>query len=93
MGGNLVFRVHALRRMVERGITPEDVRQVVERGETIATYPEDKPYPSRLVLGWAGGRPLHVVVADNEAQGERIIVTVYQPDPTKWQDGFRRRKP
>lgn len=93
MGDNLVFRVHALRRMVERSIAPEDVRQAVEHGETIEAYPEDKPYPSRLVLGWSGGRALHVVVADNKAEGKRIIITVYEPDPAKWQPGFRRRKP
>ena len=50
------------------------------------------PYPSRLVLGWRGARPLHIVVADNIEDGERIIVTVYEPDPDQWEADFRRRK-
>ena len=64
---SLVFRVHAIQRMFERAITKENVRQALATGKTIEAYPEDQPYPSRLVLGWAGTRPIHVVVADNQA--------------------------
>jgi hypothetical protein len=37
-------------------------------------------------------RPIHVVVADNPVQQETIVVTVYEPDPTKWEIGFERRR-
>lgn len=63
-----------------------------QRGETIETYPTDKPFPSRLILGWSGLRPLHVVAADNASAQETIIVTVYQPDIEEWESGFKRRK-
>ena len=80
--------------MFERRIGADDVRRVVETGETIATYPDDTPYPSRLVLGRLGTRPLHVVVADNAADQELVIITVYGPDPALWDETFRgRRKP
>ena len=62
----LFFRRHALQRMAERKITVEDVKNILKTGETIASYPEDRPYPSRLVRGWIRTRPLHVVVADND---------------------------
>ena len=88
----LIFRIHAIQRMFERQISPEDVRSVVESGETIQEYPDDTPYPSRLVLGWKLQRPIHIVVADNEVDNEKIIVTVYEPDPTQWADDFKRRK-
>jgi hypothetical protein len=88
----LVFRVHAIQRMFERGIAKEDVRQALSTGKTIEAYPEDQPYPSRLVLGWVGTRPIHVVVADNLVQQETIVVTVYEPDPTRWETGFERRR-
>ncbi|RLA95838.1 MAG: hypothetical protein DRG32_06065 [Deltaproteobacteria bacterium] len=88
----IIFRVHALQRMFERRVTEEDIRHVLETGETIERYPDDKPYPSRLVLGWVGGRPLHVVVADNKEEGTWIVITIYEPDPTLWEEGFRRRK-
>ena len=89
----LVFRVHAIERMFERRITEEDVREVVGKGETIEHYPEDSPYPSRLILGWQGSRPIHVVVADQKEENELIVITVYEPDPALWQPDFRRRKP
>ena len=88
----LVFRVHAIQRMFQRRVSEEEVRQVVVAGETIETYPDDKPFPSRLMLGWIGSRPVHVVVADNAVAQEAIIITVYQPDAEEWETGFKRRK-
>ena len=55
-------------------------------------YSDDTPYPSRLVLGWHGARPLHVVIADNVTAQEKIVVTVYEPDPGEWEPDFKRRK-
>lgn len=87
----LVFRAHAVQRMFERRITVNMVREALADGDTLAEYPEDSPYPSRLVLGWADERPLHIVVADNTSEKETIVITVYEPDPTRWSEGFRRR--
>jgi hypothetical protein len=78
--------------MFERGITIADVRNVLDNGEVIEDYPNDFPYPSRLVLGWRGIRPIHIVAADNLSAGETIIVTVYEPDPQQWDSDFKRRK-
>ncbi|MFQ5961400.1 MAG: DUF4258 domain-containing protein [Candidatus Methylomirabilales bacterium] len=88
----LVFRIHALQRMFKRRISDEDVRQVLATGKTIETYPGDKPFPSRLVFGWCGSRPIHVVVADNTTEHETIVITAYEPDPIEWEPGFERRR-
>jgi hypothetical protein len=88
----LVFRLHALRRMFERRISPADVRHVLSTGEAIESYPDDSPYPSRLVLGFHGGRPIHVVAADNPVDEETIIITAYEPDPAQWDSTFQRRR-
>jgi hypothetical protein len=87
-----IFRIHAIQRMFERGISAESVRSVLESGETIECYRDDKAYPSRLMLGWRGKQPLHVVAADHDAEGESIIVTVYRPDSSLWAKDFKRRK-
>jgi hypothetical protein len=50
------------------------------------------PYPSRLVLGWHGPRPIHVVVADNEDDKEKVVITVYEPERSEWEADFKRRK-
>ena len=73
-------------------ISEPAVRHVIARGETIEDYPDDTPYPSRLVLGWDGPRPIHVVVADNADDDENIVITAYEPDPAEWESDFKRRK-
>ncbi len=78
--------------MFQRGIGVDDVRHVLETGGAIEEYPDDVPYPSRLVLGWLESRPIHVVAADNHPEGETIVITVYEPDSAHWGSGFRRRK-
>ena len=52
----LIFTGHAFTRMFARAISPDEVRAVVDRGETIAEYPDDTPYPSALLLATVGGR-------------------------------------
>jgi Domain of unknown function (DUF4258) len=37
--------------MYQRSITAEEVRTVIQTGETIEDYPNDFPYPSRLLFG------------------------------------------
>ena len=82
---------HALRRMFERGISRNDVATVLRRGQTIEAYPADEPLPSRLLLGFVGTRPLHVVVARDPATHECHVVTVYEPDPRLWQPDWKTR--
>ena len=88
----LVFRVHAIQRMALRDISEADVRAVLTTGEAIEEYPDDTPFPSRLVLGWVGSRPLHVVAADDPEEEDTIVITVYEPEPNQWEVGFRRRR-
>lgn len=88
----LVFRDHAIRRMSQRGISEVEIRVALAAGEIIEDYPEDWPYPSRLVLGWVGGRPLHLVLADNPSNMETYVITAYEPDPNLWEGDFHRRK-
>ena len=92
MQHRLLFRMHAIRRMFERGITVDEVEAVLGAGEVIEDYPNDTPYPSRLMLGWIGSRPLHVVAASNLAQNEEIVITVYEPDLLQWVPGFKIRR-
>jgi hypothetical protein len=87
----LVFRVHAVQRMFQRNVSVDDVRHALHSGEQLEAYPEDQPYPSCLVLGWCASRPLHIVVAQNVAEDETIVITVYEPDPLFWDARFKRR--
>ena len=91
-GDPLVFRVHAIQRMFQRGLSEGDVRLVLESGDVIQEYPDDQPYPSRLVLGWSGSRPIHVVVSENQDDHEVVVITVYEPSPSHWEPDYRTRK-
>jgi hypothetical protein len=71
----------------------KDIRSILATVETIEGYQDDTPYPSRLILGWIEKRPLHVVVADNVADNETIVITVYEPEQDKWIPDFKRRIP
>jgi len=78
--------------MFEREIAVDAIHEVLRTGEVIEERADDLPYPSRLVLGFVGGRPLHVVVADDRDAERSIVVTVYEPDPALWRAGFKRRR-
>ena len=78
--------------MSERGVSATDVLRVLTDGDVVEMYPEDLPYPSRLVLGWQDARPLHVVTADETGTTKTIVVTVYEPDPIRWMPDFRTRR-
>ncbi len=89
---SIIFRIHAIERMFERRISEEHVRRVLQHGETIEDYSDEMPHPGGLMLGKHGKRPLHVVVAENTNEGESIVVTVYEPDPSQWKSNSRERK-
>ncbi len=87
----ITYRLHAVQRMFERKISAEEVRYVLETGEAIEEYPDDTPYPSCLILGSYKGRLIHVVAANNLIDEEKIVITVYEPDPSEWDPDCRER--
>lgn len=92
MHKRIIVSDHAGKRMYERAIGYADVLHILSTGEIIEQYPDDLPYPSRLILGFWESRALHIIVADDDDNRATIIVTVYEPDAARWQSDFRRRK-
>jgi len=91
----VLYTRHAKEEMLgeERGaITEGEVFEAIQEGEIIESYPDDEPYPSILVLGKTGeGKIIHVVCAYSEQDGLAIVITAYEPDPSRWINGRRRR--
>jgi len=87
----IIFPPYVLKRMIERNIPVDAVRDVLENGEVIEEYPADEP-PRYLMLGWSGVRPIHVVGEDDPLTGETTAVTVYEPDTKVWKDNFTVRR-
>ena len=88
----VLFTGHALRRMFQRELGKDDVIEVLKAGECIAEYPEGRPYPGYLILGFAGSWPVHIVVARDVADETCYVVTAYVPDRSLWSDDFRTRR-
>jgi len=77
--------------MFQREVSPEMILDLLQSGEVIASYPEDKPYPSVLLLGFANRQPVHLVVSRDHETGACCLVTVYRPDPLLWGADFKTR--
>ena len=86
------WKRHVLERMIERGITRDQVLQVLAKGEAIEEYDDDKPFPSALILGVADDVPLHVVVALDTEMITAFIITVYEPKQNIFGLDYRERK-
>ncbi len=86
------FSRHAIQRMFERGITQNEVLDSIISGEVITEYVDDKPFPSYLILGQTGDKPLHIVLAIDEPSQICHVITVYIPDNTVWHNDFKTRR-
>ena len=77
----------------EREVDSISVRQLEEALgsdtlEMLEDYPDDPRGPSGLYLGFAGGDPIHAVIAISDPVV--VVVTVYRPDSRLWYDWRRR---
>ena len=85
---------HKLEERAHRNITAEMIIEAVghDDPEICEDYPDDRPWPACLILGWTrDGTPLHVVVAYFE--GQTKIVTAYaHPDADIWYDDLCTRR-
>ncbi len=86
------FSGHVFKRMAERGFSPDTIKSVIKNGTVIKEYPDDSPYPSRLILGFEGNRPVHVVSAYYLVDDTEYVITVYEPDSLLWSDNFTERR-
>jgi hypothetical protein len=86
------YRLHAIQRMFERRIPLKKVSLTLGAGETIEDYSSEMPQPGRLILGFQGKRPIHVVVSESSDTGGVTVITVYLPDPDRWDSKFRKRR-
>ena len=89
--GQFEFSAHATHQAIRRYIPVSEIREALLAGWVIEDYPDDKYGPSYLILGRAAtGRPLHIQCSDPSRPLVKII-TVYQPDPNRWNADFTQR--
>ncbi len=88
----VLFSNHAAKQMFKRMISTNEVKEVLEKGETIMNYNDDKPYPSKLLLAFINNRPIHVVSSYNKIEDITVIITTYEPLTNIWENDFKTRK-
>ena len=89
----ILYLPHAVLQMSrsERLIRPEEIRNVIDKGEIIENYPEDPRGHSCLILGFGdANRPLHVVCSPKADY--LAIITAYIPSPESWDSEYRKRE-
>jgi hypothetical protein len=89
--GRIQWHQHAFERLLERGITRAEAVGAIISGEVIEVYPEDRPYPSCLILHTAA-EPLHVVAAADPDARVCHVITAYRPDLEHFEPDFKTRK-
>ena len=89
---NIVWRKHALIRMMERDISRNDVFHAISNGKIIEIYPDIKPYPGYLIFGQVDEKMLHIVISWDEGANGAYVITVYVPDADHFQENGKTRK-
>ncbi len=90
--GELLFSYHALRKMIQRQISVDQIEQALDCSgvDIIENYPQiGRPSSECLILGIdRGGKCLHMVVAYPTAE----VITAYEPASPKWMTPRQRGK-
>jgi len=91
----VIWRRHALERMLERGLSRAVVLDVALNGKVIEDYSADRLTPTALMLGWDKKRPIHIVVSIESNDNEEVaIITAYEPNLDVFESDYKtRRKP
>ena len=90
--GQVVWRRHALERMLQRDISRSEVRDVLLHGEQIETYASDLPFPSALFAATIRSRALLVVAAVDRSGPVAYVISVYEPDAEHFEADRRTRR-
>ena len=88
----IIFSGHAITRMFERGLKKNNIISVINCGQIIFEYPDDQPYPSKLMLDFIEQKPVHVVVARDNKNNYCYVVTAYTPSMLLWHNDYKTRR-
>ena len=89
--GEVYMTQHAENRSRLRGISQDDIENCIKTGQIIEQYPDDYPFPSCLVFGYAvNRRVIHVVIGDSGDSAR--IVTAYDPDTITFKEDLKTRR-
>ena len=88
----IIYTGHSIQRIFERGIEPDQIEKSLVKGEIIEEYPDDKPYPSFLLLNYINDEAIHIVASFDKDNKTIYIITAYHPDKEIWDESNRNRR-
>lgn len=86
------FSTHAVDQSILRQVRVQEIREAIANGQVIEDYPEDKYRPSCLICGLTQTQRAIHVQCSYPSRSLIKIITVYEPDPQRWNDDFTQRK-
>ena len=93
--GRVVISEHGYEELAQDDILVKEIVSGVTQAIEIENYPDYPKGPCILVLQEDKDKnPIHVVWGvPKGAQEPAVLVTAYRPDPERWSEDFKRRKP
>jgi hypothetical protein len=92
VSGEFELSKHAVDQSILRRIRVQEIRDAIANGRIIEDYPNDKYGPSCLIWGMTeAGRIIHVQCS-YPTRSLIKVVTIYEPDPDRWNDDFTTRR-
>ena len=90
--GRILWTYHVNMRLGQRFITRETIIAAVESYEIVEAYPDDKYFPSYLLLGRRGEEAFHALFG-TDVDGQNVrVVTAYYPSSDEWEADLKTRR-
>lgn len=92
--GEVRVSLHGYEELAADNVHVRDIIDGVDTAVAIEEYPDYPKGPCVLVLEQdKANQPIHVVWGIPAGQDSpAVVVTAYRPDPTKWNETWRRRR-
>lgn len=90
--GAVHVSVHALDEAAADDLLLQDIEAATLAAECIEDYPDDRRGPSCLVRCEIRASAVHALWGFDEPHRRAILITVYRPDPERWDNDFRTRR-
>ncbi len=92
--GEVRVSLHGYEELAADGVHVRDIIDGLETAVVVEDYPSYPKGPCILVLEQdRTGQPIHVVWGIPAGQeSPAVVITAYRPDPSKWDETWRRRR-